>query len=42
MTAIYSGTGCGIPLGAFFRQTMNLGVSFLVESRIDINFGVSF
>ena len=29
----------GVP---FFKQKVDFGVSFLVKSQVDINFGVSF
>ena len=42
VVTIYSSAGCATFSGAFFRQKINFGVSFLVESQIDINVGVSF
>ena len=42
VTTIYAGTGCAISYGAFFEQTINFEVSFLVKSHGFINDGVSF
>ena len=42
VTTIYAGTGCAIFWGAFFRVQNKFWVSFLVESQVVINFGVSF
>ena len=42
VTTILAGTGCAIFWGAFFKQKINFGVSFLVKSQGVINFGVSF
>ena len=48
VTTIYAGTGCAIFWGTFFRgenkfeQKINLGVLFLVKSKLVINSGVLF